>query len=222
MGMDVIGRQPKHKKPAADGDDLSVMKTRGRKTLLIAAERTAIVKLLEKGHTIKTVMAARGFSERSFHTWCEEDESFLAATQRARAIGRMRLVDDILAEKDWRAKAWYLERTDPEQFGRVAERQIPTPIAELAGPTVNVTHVHDDQSIEMRRLQDEFSRRLRAERDGQPFSAPDSKTPTPPVVTPVIGTDAGEKLVSDRGAAANLMKRHALSGRASQIPTSDR
>ena len=97
----------------------------GRRTLRTAAERKAIVKLLEKGHTIKTVVAARGFSERSFFTRCEEDASFLAATQRARAAGRVKIVDSILADKDWRAKAWYLERTDPASFGRTAERAIP-------------------------------------------------------------------------------------------------
>ena len=38
------------------------------------------------------------------------------ATQRARAVGRMRLVESILEDKDWRGKAWYLERTDPAQL----------------------------------------------------------------------------------------------------------
>ena len=201
------------------------MKTRGRKTLLTGAERTAICKLLEKGHTIKTVMAARGFSERSFHTWCEEDESFLAATQRARAIGRMRLVDDILAEKDWRAKAWYLERTDAEQFGRVAERQIPVPIEQPAGPNVSVVHLHDSTSDEMRRLQDQFAARSRAEKDQPPFSAPDSKAPPPPPVDAVAESDASgtEKPIPYRDPTAARWKTHALSGRGgSQIPTSDR
>jgi hypothetical protein len=29
-----------------------------------------------------------------------------------------------LDSDDWRAKAWYLERTDPEQYARTEERQI--------------------------------------------------------------------------------------------------
>jgi hypothetical protein len=47
------------------------------------------------------------------------------ATQRARAVGRMRLVESILEDKDWRGKAWYLERTDPAQFGRSQDRPLP-------------------------------------------------------------------------------------------------
>jgi hypothetical protein len=37
----------------------------------------------------------------------------------------MRLVESILEDKDWRGKAWYLERTDPAQFGRSQDRPLP-------------------------------------------------------------------------------------------------
>jgi hypothetical protein len=77
------------------------------------------------GHTLKTSCGACGFSERSFHDYCAKNPAFLAATQHARAAGRVKIVDSILADKDWRAKAWYLERTDPASFGRTAERALP-------------------------------------------------------------------------------------------------
>jgi hypothetical protein len=74
---------------------------------------------------VKTVCAALGISDRSFHDYCERDGAFLAATQRARAQGRVRIVDSILDDRDWRGKAWYLERTAPAEFGRCAERELP-------------------------------------------------------------------------------------------------
>jgi hypothetical protein len=86
-----------------------------------------IVAMLERGHMVKTVCAALGISDRSFHDYCERDGAFLAATQRARAQGRVRIVDSILDDRDWRGKAWYLERTAPAEFGRVAERDLPSP-----------------------------------------------------------------------------------------------
>ncbi len=80
--------------------------------------------MLERGHTVKTTVAALGVSPRCYHDHCEQDAAFFAATQRARACGRVRIAESILDSGDWRAKAWYLERTDPEQYARTEERQI--------------------------------------------------------------------------------------------------
>ena len=44
--------------------------------------------------------------------------------QYARARGRVALIESIITDKDWRAKAWYLERIWPEEFGPVAHRVI--------------------------------------------------------------------------------------------------
>jgi hypothetical protein len=61
-------------------------------------------------------LRAPDFSERAYHEWCQKDTSFAAQSLRARATGRMRIVDSILADKDWRARAWYLERCYPAEF----------------------------------------------------------------------------------------------------------
>jgi hypothetical protein len=97
---------------------------RGRRTLLTPALKKRICAMLERGHTVKTTVAALGVSPRSYHDYCERDAAFLAATQRARASGRARIAELILDSNDWRSKAWYLERTDPEQYARTGERQI--------------------------------------------------------------------------------------------------
>jgi hypothetical protein len=96
--------------------------------------------MLERGHTIKITTAALGFSERAYHEWCQKDSSFAAQSLRARAAGRVRIVDSILADKDWRSKAWYLERTASDEFARteprtvVIERPPPTPAPESDTP----------------------------------------------------------------------------------------
>jgi hypothetical protein len=105
---------------------LSTSKGRGhgRRTLLTPALKKRICAMLERGHTVKTTVAALGVSPRCYHDHCEQDAAFFAATQRARASGRARIAESILDSDDWRAKAWYLERTDPEQYARTGERQI--------------------------------------------------------------------------------------------------
>jgi hypothetical protein len=109
---------------------------RGRKTLLTAALRKRIFGMLRRGHTVRITAGTLGFSERVFFEWCQKDCSFAAASLRARAAGRVRIVDSILADKDWRSKAWYLERTASDEFARteprtvVIERPPPTPSPE--------------------------------------------------------------------------------------------
>ena len=102
----------------------SKCKRRGRATLFTSALKKRICAMLERGHTVKTTVAACGISPRCYHDHCEQDAAFFAATQRARARGRARIAESILDSDDWRAKAWYLERTDPEQYARTEERQI--------------------------------------------------------------------------------------------------
>jgi hypothetical protein len=53
--------------------------------------------------------------------------------------GRVRIVDSILDDRDWRGKAWYLERTAPDEYRRVAEREIPA--AESDKRRINVAFV---------------------------------------------------------------------------------
>jgi hypothetical protein len=111
---------------------------KGRRSNLTPALQRKICKLLERGHTVATVCGALGLPDRSFHYYCQKSAAFLAATQRARANGRVRIVDSILDDRDWRGKAWYLERTAPDEFGRVAERELPA--AQGAKP-INVAFV---------------------------------------------------------------------------------
>jgi hypothetical protein len=112
---------------------------RGRRSRLTPQLRRKVCKLLERGHTVGTVCGALGLPDRTFHDYCAKHPAFLAETQRARAQGRVRIVDSILDDRDWRGKAWYLERTAPAEFGRVAERELPA--AESSEKRINVAFV---------------------------------------------------------------------------------
>jgi AraC-like DNA-binding protein len=69
---------------------------RGRRSNLTPQLQQKICALLMRGHTVATVCGALGISHRSFHDYCARDGAFLAATQRARAQGMVRIVDSIL------------------------------------------------------------------------------------------------------------------------------
>jgi hypothetical protein len=68
--------------------------------------------------------------------------------QLSRARVRLTLVDEIITDRDWRAKAWYLERTWPEAFGPVAHRFIvkEVPQAPPPAPIITVKHVRVDEN----------------------------------------------------------------------------
>jgi hypothetical protein len=82
--------------------------------------------------TIRTACEATNISQTSFFEWIRRGEAgerpfaqFAQAVTRARANGKIALVRQILADKDWRAKAWYLERCWADEFGRTVERPLP-------------------------------------------------------------------------------------------------
>jgi hypothetical protein len=67
-----------------------------------------------------------------------------------RARGRVALVESIITDKDWRAKAWYLERTCPEDFAQVAHRVLVKEVPQQPVPAPKITVIHQpvDQAPE--------------------------------------------------------------------------
>jgi transposase len=208
---------------------MSKSRKQGRPTLLNATLQKRSCKLLAEGCDQKTACNISGIGERTYHDWKERGRggeepyaSFFSATSRVRDTHKARLIAVVMeaAHKDARHAEWLLERQFPKEFAPISSRDILASIGEPVRPIVNVTHLHDEKSDYMRRLADAYAKRKRAERDGQPFSAPDSKSPPPPPVeTPSSVADAST--VTDAGVTAKRWKTHALSGRAGQIPTSD-
>lgn len=96
-----------------------------------------VAALLRNGNYIETACLVAGISPTSYYLWRERGEAdqdagvatvfseFLEATTRARAEGKAMLLQMVrqaaqgspVKPGDWRAAAWILERTCPEEFG---------------------------------------------------------------------------------------------------------
>ncbi len=71
-----------------------------------------------------------GIGESTFYDWQREYESdkktlnpnyhveFVEAIKKAKANRTQTLCNQIIRDKSWQAKAWYLERTEPEKFAK--------------------------------------------------------------------------------------------------------
>lgn len=87
-----------------------------------------ILQLVETGCFASVAAQAVGLSPATFHRWVQRGKAqrrgqfrdFCDGLTRARAKARGRMVTivSLAAEQDWRAAAYYLERTDPKRWGR--------------------------------------------------------------------------------------------------------
>lgn len=105
----------------------------GRPTRLTAAVRDRLVELLEKGVYLAHAAPVVGVDRRTITIWIKRGRDDLArgfgsphaelaqAVEDARAKGAAFMTEIITsaATRDWKAAAWYLERTQPTLFGPV-------------------------------------------------------------------------------------------------------
>jgi hypothetical protein len=129
----------------------------GRKTRCTSQVQRQFCDALGKAHTIKNACVVAGISESAVYQWLAKGMSgeepyakFAELVQSARARGLVTLVESIITDKDWRAKAWYLERTWPEGFGPVAHRFLvkEVPQAPPPAPIITVKHVRVDENVD--------------------------------------------------------------------------
>jgi hypothetical protein len=99
----------------------------GRPTRLNSELAEKICGLLSEGVSITATCDALAIAESRYFEWLKKDAKFREQATHARANGKIALVRQILADKDWRAKAWYLERCWPNEFGRSVDRPLPLP-----------------------------------------------------------------------------------------------
>ncbi|HEU5247431.1 MAG TPA: hypothetical protein VFU09_10105 [Candidatus Udaeobacter sp.] len=127
----------------------------GRKTRCTPHLQKQFCDALAKAHTIKNACIVAGISESAFYGWLAKGMTgeqpyagFVELVQDARAPGRVALIESIITDKDWRAKAWYLERILPEDFGPVAHRILvkEAPQAPPPAPIITVKHVRVDEN----------------------------------------------------------------------------
>ena len=126
----------------------------GRKTLCTPQLRKQFCDALAKSHTIKNACVVAGIGESTFYQWLargmtgeEPYVKFVELVKVARARGLVALVESIITDKDWRAKAWYLERVWPEDFGPVAHRFLvkEVPAQAIPSPVITVIEQRVDE-----------------------------------------------------------------------------
>lgn len=107
----------------------------GRPPKLDARSSLTIIETLRAGAYIDHAAARAGVSRATVYAWLDKGKNqstglyrdFLDAVMQARADAVIRNVALIqnAARNDWRAAAWYLERTLPEMYGRVRVPETP-------------------------------------------------------------------------------------------------
>ena len=115
----------------------------GRKTLLTPEIEEEIMKQIGAGIAVRHALKAQGIPERSFYNWtkrgAEEQErldrnpdakpdpdefvfwQFWQSLERAKSTAvnaHVATIASAAKRGDWRASAWWLERTHPEEYGK--------------------------------------------------------------------------------------------------------
>jgi hypothetical protein len=108
-----------------------------RRTRLTPAVSKALCDAMREGYTLPNAAAVVGVSAATVREWIRRGEgaddrpttepyaTFATAMARARAECEMEMVASIQSAAEagqWRAAAWFLERTHPERWGRGAHR----------------------------------------------------------------------------------------------------
>ena len=115
----------------------------GRPSILNQAMADAIVDLLKRGNYISTAAKAVGINPVTIGSWVRKGNElaeldreldateqlfvdFAVEVEKARAFAEVTHVENIRqASKDnWTASAWWLERTNPNSWGRVTRTEI--------------------------------------------------------------------------------------------------
>lgn len=94
-------------------------------------------KLLEEGNTITDACAITGIRPDQYYNELKEDPKFKEKMDRAFAFARQLHLTNIknAGERDWRASAWFLERTAPKEFG---QKQLEPAAGKVDGKQINI------------------------------------------------------------------------------------
>ena len=88
--------------------------------------REALLRYIRAGNYHETACRAAGVSKDFFYHWMRDDEDFADAVKQAEGDAEAEMLACIreaaLADKTWTAAAWYLERKNPDRFGRQDRR----------------------------------------------------------------------------------------------------
>ena len=93
----------------------------GRPTLRSPEVIKAILTSLAIGNTREDSSLAAGISPSTLRLWCHEDAALSAQVEKAEAQARQRMVGVVVkaaSDGTWTAAMTFLERRDPEHWGR--------------------------------------------------------------------------------------------------------
>jgi hypothetical protein len=99
-------------------------KKTGRPSKRTPEVKQMILEALRGGNYLETAAAYAGVHRSTLNRWMNEDDpefqDFRDAVEKARADAIVRNVGVVLAAapKNWQAAAWWLERTNPDKYGR--------------------------------------------------------------------------------------------------------
>jgi len=93
-----------------------------------------IISYLLKGTTIQGACKAAGISDRTFYRWKDEIDEFRDMIHAAESDIEAALVESIVMDDDWRAKAWILERRFRD--GWSAKQEVDVTIKKQTGDDV--------------------------------------------------------------------------------------
>jgi lambda repressor-like predicted transcriptional regulator len=94
-----------------------------RPTDLTPKMAAALVKLVEGGLPLLRAAEHEGLHYSTLKRWMTRKgppyEEFSASLKTAKAVSQKKMVDEIReGVNNWQARAWYLERSDPQHWGR--------------------------------------------------------------------------------------------------------
>jgi hypothetical protein len=111
-----------------DGEWVNMAKP-GRKTKLTPEFIEEASKLIAGGNTVKDVAAYMGVGESAWYDWLSIGEQrkgtlyseFAESIKKSKPVAKiamLSIVTNAARDGNWQAACWYLERTDPDNYGR--------------------------------------------------------------------------------------------------------
>lgn len=129
-----------------------------RPTDLTPEMHDKLVKLIEDGMPLSKAAAHEGIHWATFKRWRTRKgdpyEEFCASIKRAQAVAQKQMIQDIRdGVENWQARAWYLERSDPKNWGRkdkldTTVRKEPDDIAKMSAAEKRDAHLKAAAELE--------------------------------------------------------------------------
>jgi hypothetical protein len=148
---------------------------------------------LSNFNTIKTACDACGISERVYYDWCQKYPAFYAATRKARAQAKIKLVNILskAAKTNPNHAQWLLERSWPDEYSRVSVERVEQ-IGEKA--------------------KDDFSLKIYYDTKGRPFSEllafPIHKSMGKGHDSPEVAREKQRRLTGEKAEAPETISEH--------------